>query len=279
MLRAQREVNSAFTTHIQEDGLLYLTASSLSVPSLAHGFSTRLGGVSRGVFAALNLGLHRGDSTENVQENYRRFCAVLGVAPQRCVLARQVHRDDVKVVTAQDAGAGLLRPQDYEADALVTNVPGLTLTIFSADCIPVLLLDPVRRCAAAVHAGWRGTALGIAARAALRMREDYGCRPEHIRAAIGPGISPCCFLTRDDVPGALRDGLGSQAETCIRPAEDGRWHVDLKGANALWLRRAGLSPEHIALCPDCTACRTDRFWSHRVMGERRGSMAAIIQLL
>lgn len=138
MLRAQREVNSAFTTHIQEDGLLYLTASSLSVPSLAHGFSTRLGGVSRGVFAALNLGLHRGDSTENVQENYRRFCAVLGVAPQRCVLARQVHRDDVKVVTAQDAGAGLLRPQDYEADALVTNVPGLTLTIFSADCIPTL---------------------------------------------------------------------------------------------------------------------------------------------
>ena len=107
-------MNSAFTTHIQEDGLLYLTASSLSVPSLAHGFSTRLGGVSRGVFAALNLGLHRGDSTENVQENYRRFCAVLGVAPQRCVLARQVHRDDVKVVTAQDAGAGLLRPQDYE---------------------------------------------------------------------------------------------------------------------------------------------------------------------
>ena len=156
---------------------------------------------------------------------------------------------------------------------------GLCLTIFSADCIPVLLLDPVRRCAAAVHAGWRGTALGIAARAALRMREDYGCRPEHIRAAIGPGISPCCFLTRDDVPGALRDGLGSQAETCIRPAEDGRWHVDLKGANALWLRRAGLSPEHIALCPDCNACRTDRFWSHRVMGERRGSMAAIIQLL
>ena len=170
-------------------------------------------------------------------------------------------------------------PGVYEADGLITDEPGLCLTIFSADCIPVLLLDPVRRCAAAVHAGWRGTALGIAARAALRMREDYGCRPEHIRAAIGPGISPCCFLTRDDVPGALRDGLGSQAETCRRPAEDGRWHVDLKGANALWLRRAGLSPEHIALCPDCTACRTDRFWSHRVMGERRGSMAAIIQLL
>ena len=170
-------------------------------------------------------------------------------------------------------------PGVYEADGLITDEPGLCLTIFSADCIPVLLLDPVRRCAAAVHAGWRGTALGIAARAALRMREDYGCRPEHIRAAIGPGISPCCFLTRDDVPGALRDGLGSQAETCIRPAEDGRWHVDLKGANALWLRRAGLSPEHITLCPDCTACRTDRFWSHRVMGERRGSMAAIIQLL
>ena len=245
----------------------------------AHGFSTRLGGVSPAPWDSLNLGANRGDAPERVAENFRRFCSAAGADPAALVKNHQVHGDLVRPVTRRDVMSSSAEPGVYEADGLITDEPGLCLTIFSADCIPVLLLDPVRRCAAAVHAGWRGTALGIAARAALRMREDYGCRPEHIRAAIGPGISPCCFLTRDDVPGALRDGLGSQAETCIRPAEDGRWHVDLKGANALWLRRAGLSPEHIALCPDCTACRTDRFWSHRVMGERRGGMAAIIQLL
>lgn len=221
----------------------------------AHGFSTRLGGVSPAPWDSLNLGANRGDAPERVAENFRRFCSAAGADPAALVKNHQVHGDLVRPVTLRDVMSSSAEPGVYEADGLITDEPGLCLTIFSADCIPVLLLDPVRRCAAAVHAGWRGTALGIAARAALRMREDYGCRPEHIRAAIGPGISPCCFLTRDDVPGALRDGLGSQAETCIRPAEDGRWHVDLKGANALWLRRAGLSPEHIALCPDCTACR------------------------
>ena len=279
MLRAQREVNSAFTTHIQEDGLLYLTASSLSVPSLAHGFSTRLGGVSRGVFAALNLGLHRGDSTENVQENYRRFCAVLGVAPQRCVLARQVHRDDVKVVTAQDAGAGFLRPQDYEADALVTNVPGLTLTIFSADCIPTLYFDPVTRCIGAAHAGWRGTALGIAAKTIAAMERLYGAKAEHIRAAIGPGISRCCFETDADVPAAMRAALGAEVEPYLqRSAQDGKWHVDLKAINRHWMLRAGLAPEHIAVRGACTACCTDLYWSHRRMGDVRGSQAAMICL-
>lgn len=268
----------SFTEHSQ-NGLVYTTAGLLSVPGAVHGFSTRLGGVSQGHLASLNLGASRGDDPEAVRENYRRFLTAVGADPASFAVSHQVHGDTVRTVTAADRRDDPCLPVNYDADGLMTDVPGLALVVFSADCIPVLLLDPVRRCAAAVHAGWRGTALGIAARAALRMREDYGCRPEHIRAAIGPGISPCCFLTRDDVPGALRDGLGSQAETCIRPAEDGRWHVDLKGANALWLRRAGLSPEHIALCPDCTACRTDRFWSHRVMGERRGSMAAIIQLL
>ena len=250
MLRAQREVNSAFTTHIQEDDLLYLTASSLSVPSLAHGFSTRLGGVSRGVFAALNLGLHRGDSTENVQENYRRFSAVLGVAPQRCVLARQVHRDDVKVVTAQDA-----------------------------DCSPTLYFDPVTRCIGAAHAGWRGTALGIAAKTIAAMERLYGAKAEHIRAAIGPGISRCCFETDADVPAAMRAALGAEVEPYLqRSAQDGKWHVDLKAINRHWMLRAGLAPEHIAVSGACTACCTDLYWSHRRMGDVRGSQAAMICL-
>ena len=155
----------------------------------------------------------------------------------------------------------------------------MCLTIFSGDCIPILLHDPIRRVIAAVHAGWRGTAAGAAAQGALSMTERYGCRPEDILAAIGPGIAPCCFQTHVDVPDGLRAGLGAAAQDFIFPISGtDKFHVDLKGANARWLERAGLDPARIALCPDCTACRLDRFWSHRIQGTRRGSMAAMIQL-
>ena len=133
---------AAFTTHIEENGLIYHTADTLALPGLAHGFSTRAGGVSRGVFGQLNLGLRRGDSEENVLENYRIFCAALHVDRDRCVLSRQIHRDDVKIVTESDAGAGLIRPQDYEADALVTNVPGLSLVIFPPTASPRCISTP-----------------------------------------------------------------------------------------------------------------------------------------
>jgi hypothetical protein len=171
-------------------------------------------------------------------------------------------------------------PGVFPADGLITNEPGLCLTIFSADCIPVLLYDPKRRVIAAAHAGWRGTALGISARAAEKMQSDYGCNAHDILAAIGPGISPCCFETHADVPDGLRFGLGADAEPFIRPlAAEGKYSVDLKGANAQWLKRVGLLPEHIAVCPACTACDRRDFWSHRLLGADRGSMAAMIQLI
>lgn len=245
----------------------------------AHGFSTRLGGVSPAPWDSLNLGANRGDAPERVAENFRRFCSAAGADPAALVKNHQVHGDLVRPVTRRDVMSSSAEPGVYEADGPYHGRARPVPDHLFRRLHPVLLLDPVRRCAAAVHAGWRGTALGIAAPGrppdAGGLRLPPGTYPGRHRA----WDLPLLLLTRDDVPGALRDGLGSQAETCIRPAEDGRWHVDLKGANALWLRRAGLSPEHIALCPECTACRTDRFWSHRVMGERRGSMAAIIQLL
>lgn len=269
---------AAFTTHIEENGLIYHTADTLALPGLAHGFSTRAGGVSRGVFGRLNLGLRRGDSEENVLENYRIFCAALHVDRDRCVLSRQIHRDDVKIVTESDAGAGLIRPQDYEADALVTNVPGLPLVIFSADCIPTLYFDPVSHCIGAAHAGWRGTALGIAEKTVRTMARVYGAKPENIRAAIGPGIGKCCFETDGDVPEALRAALGREADACMTAEENGKWHVDLKAANARLLHRAGVLRQHIAVSDACTACQPDLYWSHRITGDARGSQAALICL-
>ncbi len=245
----------------------------------AHGFSTRLGGVSPAPWASLNLGASRGDAPAHVEENFRRFCAAIGADPQGVVKNKQVHSDRIRPVTRADR-TDLSAPGTFEADGLITDETGVCLTVFSGDCIPVLFYDPSRRCAAAVHAGWRGTAAGIAARAVEAMVRDYGCQPAHILAAVGPGIGPCCFETHSDVADALTAGLGRDAGAFLAPIphKEGKFHVDLKGANARWLERAGLSPDHIAVCSACTACALDEFWSHRMQGSQRGSMAAMIQL-
>lgn len=248
-------------------------------PGVAHGFSTRIGGVSPAPWDSLNLGACRGDVPANLRENFRRFCAAIGADPSALVKNQQIHSKRVRPVTRADVMPTPETPGEVEADGMITNQPGVALTIFSGDCLPVFLYDPVRRVIAACHAGWRGTAQGIAAQAARQMREDYGCDPQDILAAIGPGIGPCCFETHGDVPAGLRSGLGEDAAPFIRPlSKPGKFSVDLKGANARWLERTGLRSERIAVCPVCTACNLDEFWSHRVQGNQRGSMAAMIQL-
>jgi len=244
---------------------------------IPHGFSTRLGGVSPAPWDSLNLGASRGDEPSNVAENFRRFRCAVGTPEGPLVKNHQVHGTVVRSVTSADARDPESLP-DFDADGLVTDEAGLTLTVFSADCLPILFYDPVRPCIAAVHAGWRGTAAGIAAEAVRAMIERYGCQPGNIRAAIGPGISACCFETTGDVPASLRAHLGTKAEVCIADHKNGTFHVDLKRANRLWLEQAGLAPEHIAVCDACTACDLDTFWSHRRTGLVRGSMAAMICL-
>ena len=177
-----------FHTHTKND-LVWLTSDVLENDAVTHGFSTRKGGVSPAPWDSLNLDDRRGDDIANVQENFRRLCAALDTDVQRAVLSRQVHRSDVRRVTAEDCGKGLWRPQDYDsADGLVTDVPGIPLIVFSADCNVLLLHDPVRRVIGAAHAGWRGTAAGIAAETVRVMAQDYGCDPADIRAAVGPAI-------------------------------------------------------------------------------------------
>lgn len=260
-----------------KEGVEFLTAPDIAAP---HGFSTRLGGVSEGVFARLNLGHRRGDDPANVRENYRRFCAATGTDASRIVMTNQVHGNVVKVVTGADVKPDLLAPTPFEADGLATNVPGVTLCIFSADCIPVLLFDPVKQTVAAVHAGWRGTAAAIAAAAVETLKREYGSDRLDIRAAIGPGIGPCCFETDGDVPAAMETALGGLAAPFMTRTETGgKWHVDLKAINAAILEHSGLLGEHIDVSQDCTCCQHDRFWSHRFTKGERGSQAAVIMLV
>ena len=261
------------------NGVVYHTSSILDAPGLIHGFSTRLGGVSEGPFASLNFrgGGPEPDVRENVRENYRRFCEALGTDVHNMVQSHQVHEDTVRHVTGADRGKGLFAATDYTADALVTDEPGLSLMVFSADCIILLLHDPVTASIGAVHAGWRGTALDLPAKAVGEMGHLFGAKPEDIRVAVGAGIGPCCFETHDDVPDAMRSAFGGGAEAHIRPKGE-KWTVDLKGINAWRLREAGVRGETIDVCPTCTACRTDLYWSHRITGDRRGVQGALIAL-
>ena len=251
--------------------LEYLTADAIEV---AHCFSTRYGGVSDGCLASLNLGIHRGDKPDNVLENYKILGAVLGFAPEELVFTRQTHTDIVREVTRENAGEGLFRDVEPECDALITNEPGLVLAAFTADCTPILLHDPVTGAVGAVHAGWRGTVADIAGKTVQAMGGAYGCKPEDIRAAIGPNIGQCCFETDRDVPDAVLAVLGEGGQRFIR--QNGvKFHVDLKGVNRQLLYRAGVT--HVDVSDACTACDPDRFWSHRVVGNARGSLAAIIK--
>ncbi len=266
------------TEHTRQGVVFYQSELLNAAGGVAHGFSTRYGGVSQGVFSSLNLGHARGDDREAVLENYRRFCAATGTDVQNLVFTKQVHRDDIQIVTSADAGKGLYRPRNWEVDGLVTDVPGIPLVVFSADCLPVLLYDPVRRAIGACHCGWRGTALGLAKKAAETLCRVYGSRPQDIRAAIGPGISRCCFETHSDVPEAMTAALGDAALPAIDRLENGKFKVDCKAINRTWLLQAGLLPEQIEVSDQCTCCQPEKFWSHRRVGQARGSLAALIQL-
>ena len=254
---------------IKNGNLEYLVAESIHVP---HAFTTRYGGVSTGVQDSLNLAVGRGDSAGNVEANLRILAKELQFDPEKYVLTRQIHSDIVRVVTDKDCNGFFHR--DYpECDGLVTAVPGVTLMIFTADCTPLLFHDPVTGAVGAAHAGWRGTAQNIGAKTVEAMVKAFGCRPEDIRAAIGPNLGQCHFETDLDVPAALTASFGEEIQAYIRH-QGKKYYPDLKGINALALRRAGL--RHIEVSDACTWCESDRFWSHRVTRGVRGSQGAVI---
>ncbi len=254
---------------IRKDKLEYITADVIGVP---HAFTTRCGGVSSGVFSSMNIAIKEGETEENVRRNLQILARALPFDLRRLVLTRQTHSDIVRVVTDADRRGCFHR--DYpECDGLVTNVPGLALMIFTADCTPLLFHDPVTGAVGACHAGWRGTAAKIGAKTMKAMVEAFGCDPADIRCAIGPNIGMCHFETDADVPQVMLEAFGPEAAWHIRRAGD-KYYVNLKELNALALREAGA--RQIEISPQCTMCQPDRFWSHRVTGGKRGSQGAVI---
>lgn len=266
------------TLHIHEkDGLCYITFPNIErLGFVKHAFSTRLGGVSKGCFSSMNLSFSRGDDKAAVLENYKIFCKAIGVDYRRCVLSRQVHELNVRVVTEADIGKGILRHRDYESvDALVTNLPEVPLVTQYADCVPLLFCDPVHKAIGAAHASWRCTLGEIGRLTVEKMAEHYGTDPADLVVGIAPSICGKCFEVDRPVVDAF-EGLKAADihDFCRQKGE--KYYIDLQGFNRQLLIRLGVKPENITVTDLCTKCRPDYFFSHRVTGPARGNLAALL---
>ena len=263
----------------QKEDVYWLSAPLLEKEQGAiHGFSTRLGGVSSGEVGAMNLGFAREENKENVKENYRRIADAIGFDPKRLVLTWQTHTRNVMTVHEEDAGYGITRERPYkDVDALVTNVPGITLVCFSADCVPVLFWDPVVRAAGCAHSGWRGTVQDIAGAVVERMKEEYGSSPENIVAAIGPSICQDCYEVGEEVIEEFaRTYEPALHDLLFYRKENGKYQLNLWEAVRQNLLRAGLTQEHISLPDVCTRCNPSVLFSHRVQHGKQGMLGAFI---
>lgn len=245
-----------------------------------HGFSTRLGGVSKGCYTSMNLSFTRGDKEEDVRENFRRMGESIGVRCEDMVFSQQTHTTHVRVVTEADRGMGVVRPLEYtDVDGLITNVPGICLVTFYADCVPLFFVDPVKRVIGLSHSGWRGTVGKIGKVTVERMQKEYGCNPEDILAAVGPSVCQDCYEVSEEVIEQFRVNFKKEDwDSLFYRKENGKYQLDLWKANELIFKEAGILEEHIAVANLCTHCNSDVLYSHRAAGDKRGNLAAFLAL-
>ncbi len=278
------------------DRVEYLTFPKLSaIEGIEHLFTTRLGGVSKGDCATLNFSFTRGDDRSAVLENYARVAQVMGAQATDIVTTDQTHTINIRTVTKEDAGKGVTCDRDYtDIDGLITAEKGLVLSCFTADCVPLYFVDPVKQVIGVAHSGWRGTVAGMGARMVERMSQEFGCEPANIIAAIGPSICQDCyeiseevavqfeqgFWDEDKIAGyckeAFEAGLHPTGKLLVPGKGDGKYQLDLWLANVVVLRSAGISLEQIDLTDICTNCNPDYLFSHRASGGKRGNLGAFL---
>lgn len=277
--------------HENEDGsrLLLLKYPLLERTGIVeHCFTTRLGGVSADIFSTMNLSFTRGDEEAAVRENYRRLARALGAEVGQFVCSDQTHTVNVRRVTAADAGKGLTRERDYrDVDGLITDEPGLVLSTFYADCVPLYVVDPVHRAIGMSHSGWRGTAARMGAVTLSAMQEAYGTRPEDVVCAVGPSICKDCYEVSADVadifaeefPGHEQEILTESEKNSVGMAHaDKKYQLDLWKANEIIFQEAGVRKEHLAVTDICTCCNPKLLFSHRASHGKRGNLGGFLYL-
>lgn len=278
--RKERVTGEPMAVH-EKNGVYWLTFPELDrQEGFLHGFSTRLGGVSREHLSSMNLSFSRGDEEENVRENYRRVGEALGFQTENLVFSDQTHTCNVRTVTEEDRGKGFERERDYtDIDGLITDVPGLVLTTFYADCVPLYLIDPVHRAIGLSHSGWKGTVAKIGKHTAEKMAQEYGSRPEDLLAAIGPSICQDCYEVSEDVIEQFREQFDRKLwDQLYYRKENGKYQLNLWKANEWVFREAGILQEHIFVTDLCTCCNPEFLYSHRASKGRRGNLAAFLMI-
>lgn len=261
--------------------ITYLTFPILEETGLVrHLFSTREGGVSKGIYASMNFSYSRGDEKEAVDENFRRIAEVFDSSPERIVCSRQTHTTNIRLVTEEDCGKGTVKETDYEdVDGLITNIPDIILGTFYADCVPLYFVDTGKKAIGLAHSGWRGTVDRMGEQMLKAMKNAYGTRPEDVVAAVGPSICQACYEVSEDVAEAFREKAPKEWKHIIQDGkEEGKYQLDLQKANQLILINAGVPEKQIAVSDICTCCNSKIMFSHRASEGKRGNLGAFMEL-
>lgn len=245
-----------------------------------HGFSTRFGGVSEGIFFSMNLSFTRGDNPECVTENYKRISNAIGFDYRDIVMSDQTHSTNIRIVSNLDKGKGITKEKDFkEVDGLVTNVPGIPLVTLFADCVPLYFVDPVKKVIGLSHSGWKGTLNKIGNRTVEVMHETYGCKPSDIVACVGPSICQDCYEVGEDVAERFIGQYStSKINKILYKKNSDKYQLNLWKANEISLLEAGIQPYNLALPDICTCCNKDILFSHRGLQGKRGNLGAFLML-
>ena len=246
---------------------------------ITHAFTTRMGGVSTGDCTSMNLSFTRGDDEAAVRENYRRIAAALGTDAKQFVCSDQTHTTNVRRVTKADAGKGVVIPKDYtDVDGLITNEPGIVLSTFYADCVPLYFVDPVHRAIGLSHSGWRGTVNKMGQVTIEAMKREFGSKPEELYCAIGPSICQDCYEISRDVAEEFMKAFPEHVNDILLQKSEEKFQLDLWKANEIVMLESGILPEHLAVTNICTCCNPTELFSHRASKGKRGNLAAFLMI-
>ena len=246
---------------------------------ITHAFTTRMGGVSTGDCTSMNLSFTRGDDEAAVRENYRRIAAALGTDAKQFVCSDQTHTTNVRRATKADAGKGVVIPKDYtDVDGLITNEPGIVLSTFYADCVPLYFVDPVHRAIGLSHSGWRGTVNKMGQVTIEAMKREFGSKPEELYCAIGPSICQDCYEISRDVAEEFMKAFPEHVNDILLQKSEEKFQLDLWKANEIVMLESGILPEHLAVTNICTCCNPTELFSHRASKGKRGNLAAFLMI-
>lgn len=277
----------------EQNGVSYMTLKGLrDIPWIRHMFTTRMGGVSQGDCESMNLNFAREESRENVLENYRRIGKILGVETDHFILSDQTHTTNVRRMTKEDAGKGVVRERDYsDVDGMITNDPGIVLTTIYADCVPLYFVDTVHKAVGVSHSGWKGTVNRMGKATIQAMETEFGTQAKDLITAIGPSICMDCYeVSKDVAEQFVREQL---AEGIVFPKKNGqillyqedssmtaeKYQLNLWEANRRILLEAGVEEKNIHVTDICTCCNPDKLFSHRASHGKRGNLAAMIEIV